>query len=79
MVDPSISNEDSLRLLFSNKATFLYGILKTPTDTQITNQALIDQLNAIVDGGSYNGKTYINVSSAGNNLPAMLKVEAYRY
>ena len=62
----------------SNPITVYYP-LERFSDTEITDQSLISQLDAIVDGGSYNGKTYINVSAAGNNLPALLKVEAYKY
>jgi hypothetical protein len=54
-------------------------ILTTPTDTEITNTALIDQLNALKKGGSYTGTTYIKVSATDPNLPGLLEVEAYKY
>jgi hypothetical protein len=54
----------------------LYYALATPTDTQITNPTLIAQLDALADGNSYDTTTYITVSSVGDNLPGLLKVEA---
>ena len=62
----------------SNKPE-IYGVLATPTDTEITNTSLIDQLNALKNGGSYTGTTYIKVSATDPNLPGLLKVEAYKY
>lgn len=53
--------------------------LATATDTEITNTALIDQLNALKNGGSYTGTTYIKVSATDPNLPGLLEVEAYKY
>ena len=59
--------------------TAIYYALATPTDTEITNTALIDQLNALKKGGSYTGTTYIKVSATDPNLPGLLEVEAYKY
>lgn len=58
-----------------------YGIAvaASQTDTQITNSALIAQLDALVEGGSYEGGTHIRVSATDPNLPALLKVEAAKY
>lgn len=56
-----------------------YGVLNTSADTEITNTALIDQLNALKKGGSYTGTTYIKVSATDPNLPGLLEVEAYKY
>ena len=56
-----------------------YAVLATATDTEITNTALIDQLNALKKGGSYTGTTYIKVTATDPNLPALLKVEAGEY
>lgn len=53
--------------------------LATPTDTVITNQNLIDQLNALKQGGAEEGTTYIKVSATDPNLPAKLYVEAPKY
>lgn len=62
----------------ANRPTILV-VLATPTDTVITNQALIDQLEALVKGGSEDGTTYIKVSATEPNLPAKLYVEAPKY
>lgn len=51
----------------------------TPTDTQITNSELISQLDALMEGGSYEGKTYIKVTATDPNLPGLLYVEAGKY
>lgn len=61
-----------------NKPTLYYPIY-TATDTIITNQALIDQLEALVKGGSEDGTTYIKVSATDPNLPGLLYVEAAEY
>ena len=63
----------------TNNRPYLYYALATATDTEITNTALIDQLNALKAGGSYNEKTYIKITATDPNLPALLKVEAYKY
>jgi len=58
--------------------SFVYA-LETPTDTTITNQALIDQLEALVSGGAENGTTYIKVDATDPNLPGLIYVEAPKY
>jgi hypothetical protein len=57
----------------------IYYPLITPTDTQITNSELISQLDALMEGGSYDGKTYIKVTATDPNLPGLLYVEAGKY
>lgn len=51
-----------------------YAVLATPTDTQITNAALISQLNALNAGTTYDGTTIITVAS--ENLAGPLEVKA---
>jgi hypothetical protein len=58
---------------------FYYGINGTITDTKITNSELIAQLDALMEGGSYEGKTYIKVNATDPNLPGLLYVEAGKY
>lgn len=58
---------------------YVYYVLATATDTLITDNNLIDQLNTLKEGGSYTGKTYITVTTTAPNLPALLKVEAGEY
>lgn len=52
----------------------VYRTLATPTDTQITNSALIAQLNALNEATTYDGTTVITVSS--ENLASPLEVVA---
>jgi hypothetical protein len=61
---------------FGNNDVIVYYALATPTDTPITNSALIAQLDALATAKSYNDKTYITVEATDPNLPALLKVEA---
>lgn len=75
----AITSGDDLKTWFSNNNVSVYFALATATDTEITNTALIDQLNALKNGGSYTGTTYIKVSATDPNLPGLLKVEAYKY
>lgn len=56
-----------------------YGIVKNAPRTIITNPELISQLNALMEGGSYEGKTYIKVTATKPNLPGLLYVEAGKY
>lgn len=56
-----------------------YAIINIPEDEKITEQTLIDQLEAIIEGGSYNSKTYIKVTATEPNLPGLLYVEAGKY
>ena len=75
----SVASLSAFRTWLGLNNTILYYALATPTDTEITNTALIDQLNALKNGGSYTGTTYIKVSATDPNLPGLLKVEAYKY
>jgi hypothetical protein len=66
-------------LLANSGGANLWWHLATPTDTPITNSALIAQLDALAAAKSYNDKTYITVEATDPNLPALLKVEAGEY
>lgn len=57
----------------------LYYQLSTITETQITDSTLIGQLDALAGADTYDEKTYIRVTATDPNLPALLKVEAYKY
>ena len=60
----------------SNNNTTLYYALATPTDTEITNEALVAQLEAILAGGTYAGANTITLTpSAG--ATGTLEVEYY--
>lgn len=53
-----------------------YYALATPVDEEITEQALIDQLDDIYEQAhSYKGRTHITANAQGDNAPAVLSVE----
>lgn len=77
---PTISSvEDFKTWLSTHNLIIYYGRFNTSTDTKITNDALIGQLEALAGADTYDEKTYIRVSATDPNLPAILKVEAYKY
>jgi len=56
----------------------LYYARETAANIQIENPGLVAQLSALAEAKSYNDQTNIIVSTAGDNLPATLCVEAHR-
>ena len=74
-----IQTADALKTWLRSNPTSVYYPVATPTDTVVTNQALIDQLEALVAGGAENGTTYIKVNATDPNLPGLLYVEAPKY
>ena len=58
----------------SNNNVTMYTILDTPTDTQITDDTLIGQLEALLRATIYQPTTTI---AASGTLPAILNVEAF--
>lgn len=62
----------------TNPVGMLYYARETSADTKIENPVLVAQLNALAEAKSYNDQTNIIVTTAGDNLPATLCVEAYR-
>ena len=68
----SMADVTALTTWFGTHNTSLYYPLATPTDTKITNSALIAQLNALNAGTTYDGTTIITVSS--ENLAGPLDV-----
>lgn len=72
------TNTNELRTWLGSHNTNLYYVLATPTDTKITDATLVAQLNALAGGKSYNNQTDIVVTATGENLPAILCVEAYQ-
>lgn len=58
----------------SSHNTSVYYILDTPTDTQITDTTLINQLNNLEKAMSYKNQT--NISQVNANLPFILNVTA---
>lgn len=57
--------------------TDIYYQLATPTDTEITDVNLLNQLNALGSGKSYLDVTDFSVTASGTNLPAVLDVEVF--
>jgi hypothetical protein len=72
----TITTKEAMQTNTAGKRLFYKA---TPTDTQITNSELISQLDALMEGGSYEGKTYIKVTATDPNLPGLLYVEAGKY
>ena len=75
-LEPTLSNWTTW---LSTHNTSVYYPLATATDTVITDQNLINQLNALKQGGAEDGTTYIKVNATDPNLPALLVVEAPKY
>ena len=57
--------------------TTVYYALATPTDTQITDAALVGQLNAIDSAVLPKPVAYITVGATDPNLPAPIKISYY--
>lgn len=77
---PAISSvADFKTWLSTHNLIVVYGLFSTSTDTKITNDELIGQLEALAGADTYDGKTYIKVTATEPNLPARFKVEAYKY
>lgn len=74
MRNDNFSTADDFKTWLGTTKPTLYYILTTPTDIEITNEALIDQLEAIKNAISYNGQT--NVSQTNNDLPFILDISA---
>lgn len=53
----------------------LYYALATPTNTKITNTALIAQLNAMAGASAYKGGTYVTSTTTAPNLPITIHAE----
>lgn len=51
----------------------VYYVLATPTDTEITNEALIEQLDAIANQAhAYKTRTYVDSNAATGNVPHII-------
>lgn len=74
MKNTSISTTSDFQTWLGTHNTKVYYPLATPTNTQITNSALIAQLNALNEATTYDGTTVITVSS--ENLAGLLEVTA---
>lgn len=73
IVDPSINTTDILKTWLGNNNTTINYALNTPTTTEITNQALISQLEEIWENlKTYQGETII--SQTNSDLPFVLDI-----
>lgn len=77
--DTVASSTDAVETWFSNNDAVFYYPRSASSDIAITNSELISQLDALMEGGSYKGKTYIKVTATDPNLPGLLYVEAGKY
>lgn len=81
-IEQSIIGGNTLALfkawLSQNNVNWYYS-LATPTDTAITNAALIEQLEALVDGNAvvYEGETNIAVTAAEGDMPGIAAIRYY--
>ena len=66
-----------LRTWLASNNTSIYYALATPTDTQITDNTLIGQLNALGAMKLFVGENNLSVEATGTNLPAPLSFKYY--
>ena len=64
---------NSLKTWLGNNNVIVYYVLQTPTNTEITDANLINQLESLKGAMSYEGQT--NISQVNNDLPFILKVK----
>ena len=74
--DSVIGSMDTTQLQtwLASNTLIAYYRLATPTDTKITDNTLIGELEVLYATQGYNDKTIITVSATGTNLPAILAV-----
>lgn len=58
--------------------TIVYYQLATPTDTKITDNSLIGQLNTLASANAYLDTTHFLTTATGTNLPVILDIVAYK-
>lgn len=74
--DNTITTADEFKTWFTTHNTIIYYILATPTQTEITDSTLINQLNAIEQAVSYDEQT--NISQVNTGLPFRIKASAVK-
>ena len=72
----NITEVADFKTWLSTHNTIVYYVLATPTETEITNSTLIEQLEAISKAKSVKDKTYITQTN--DELPFILDVEAIK-
>ena len=77
-IDSSVNTVELFRTWLSNNPTTIYYPLATPTDTEITNEALVAQLEAILqEAKMYNPQTNITSIYAAGNVQGTLSVSYF--
>jgi len=74
--DTSFSAVADFKTWLSTHNTIVYYVLATPTNTEIIDTTLINQLEAIKNAISYNGQT--NISQTNNDMPFILDLSALK-
>lgn len=72
------SSANSLTTWLTNNNAILYYQLATATNTKITDNTLVGQLNALAGASSYLDTTTFIATATGTNLPVILDIDAYR-
>lgn len=72
----SSTTMEQLQTLFSSNNAVVYFILNAPTNTEITDNTLISQLNALNDTLSFDGQNNISSEYASGNAPVIISAEA---
>ena len=70
----TIASANDLKTWFTNNQTTIYYVLATPTNTEITDETLLSQLNALGNATTYLGVT--NITTSGNDLPPIIYASA---
>lgn len=70
----SITSTEDFKTWLSTHNTEVYYPLATPTEEEITNSTLIEQLEALDNIYNQKGTTYIKTNPEGNNMPLTLDV-----
>ena len=78
MMDNTFTSSTDFKNWLAQNPLTIYIPIATATDTQITNEELIAQLEAIDNANSGEGSTSISVDTPAPNLPALLIVAAYK-
>ena len=70
---------DNLKTWLGTHNTIVYSALETPTNTEITDTTLINQLNNLYSAVANQDKTFIECTSTDlNNVPLIVKVSTYK-
>lgn len=63
------------KTFFNNNDVYIYGVLATPTDTEITTASLVEELDNMRENmTTYTGQT--NINQINSDLPFYLKIKA---